>query len=145
MKRLIIAEKPSVAQAIAAVLNIREKKPGYLEGADVLVSWCAGHLVELAAPEGYDARYARWRQEDLPIVPGPWKYEVIEKSARQFETLKRLMRRADVPRSSTPATRGARASSSSASSMIWRAAISPSCGSGFPPWRKTPSARGCGR
>ena len=96
MKRLIIAEKPSVAQAIAAVLNIREKKPGYLEGADVLVSWCAGHLVELAAPEGYDARYARWRQEDLPIVPGPWKYEVIEKSARQFETLKRLMRRADV-------------------------------------------------
>ena len=96
MKRLIIAEKPSVAQAIAAVLNIREKKPGYLEGADVLVSWCAGHLVELAAPEGYDARYARWRQEDLPIVPGPWKYEVIEKSARQFETLKRLMRCADV-------------------------------------------------
>ena len=96
MKRLIIAEKPSVAQAIAAVLNIREKKPGYLEGADVLVSWCAGHLVELAAPEGYDARYARWRQEDLPIVPGSWKYEVIEKSARQFETLKRLMRRADV-------------------------------------------------
>ena len=96
MKRLIIAEKPSVAQAIAAVLNIREKKPGYLEGADVLVSWCAGHLVELAAPESYDARYARWRQEDLPIVPGPWKYEVIEKSARQFETLKRLMRRADV-------------------------------------------------
>ena len=96
MKRLIIAEKPSVAQAIAAVLNIREKKPGYLEGADVLVSWCAGHLVELAAPEGYDARYARWRQEDLPIVPGPWRYEVIEKSARQFETLKRLMRRADV-------------------------------------------------
>ena len=96
MKRLIIAEKPSVAQAIAAVLNIREKKPGYLEGADVLVSWCAGHLVELAAPEGYDARYARWRQEDLPIVPGPGKYEVIEKSARQFETLKRLMRRADV-------------------------------------------------
>ena len=70
MKRLIIAEKPSVAQAIAAVLNIREKKPGYLEGADVLVSWCAGHLVELAAPESYDARYARWRQEDLPIVPG---------------------------------------------------------------------------
>ena len=51
---------------------------------------------ELAAPEGYDARYARWRQKDLPIVPGPWKYEVIEKSARQFETLKRLMRRADV-------------------------------------------------
>ena len=60
------------------------------------MSWCAGHLVELAAPEGYDARYARWRQEDLPIVPGPWRYEVIEKSARQFETLKRLMRRADV-------------------------------------------------
>ena len=145
MKRLIIAEKPSVAQAIAAVLNIREKKPGYLEGADVLVSWCAGHLVELAAPEGYDARYARWRQEDLPIVPGPWRYEVIEKSARQFETLKRLMRRADVFEVVNACDAGARASSSSASSMIWRAAISPSCGSGPPPWRKTPSARGCGR
>ena len=53
---MCIRDRPSVAQAIAAVLNIREKKPGYLEGADVLVSWCAGHLVELAAPEGYDAR-----------------------------------------------------------------------------------------
>lgn len=145
MKRLIIAEKPSVAQAIAAVLNIREKKPGYLEGADVLVSWCAGHLVELAAPEGYDARYARWRQEDLPIVPGPWKYEVIEKSARQFETLKRLMRRADVSEVVNACDAGREGE------LIFRLVYDlagcdkPVLRLWIPPWRKTPSARGCGR
>ena len=80
--RLIVTEKPSVAQAIAAALDIQDKKAGYLEGSGYLVSWCVGHLVELAPPEQYDPRYARWRLEDLPIVPQAWAYGVIQKTAR---------------------------------------------------------------
>ena len=96
MFRLIVTEKPSVAQAIAAALDIQDKKAGYLEGSGYLVSWCVGHLVELAPPEQYDPRYARWHLEDLPIVPQAWAYGVIQKTARQFQVLQRLMLRPDV-------------------------------------------------
>ena len=66
---LIITEKPSVARAIAEVVGATERQNGYLQGKGFLVSWCVGHLVELALPEVYDARYARWRYTDLPIIP----------------------------------------------------------------------------
>ena len=89
--RLVIAEKPSVAQAIAAVLGARERKEGFIAGEDVLVSWCIGHLVELAHAEAYQERYAKWKFEDLPIVPSPWKYEVARDKQRQFGILRGLM------------------------------------------------------
>ena len=74
--RLVIAEKPSVAQSIAAVLGANSRKDGYLEETDVLVSWCVGHLVELSPADVYDERFGKWRFEDLPILPESWKYQV---------------------------------------------------------------------
>jgi DNA topoisomerase-3 len=71
--KLIIAEKSSVGQAIAFVLGATERGDGYLEGGGYLVSWCAGHLVELAQAEAYDEKYGKWRYEDLPILPEHWK------------------------------------------------------------------------
>lgn len=94
--RLILAEKPSVAQSIAAVLGADQKKNGYLQGKNDLVSWCIGHLIELAPPEIYDARYAKWRREDLPIVPGAWESVVCDGTKKQFTVLKELLNRADV-------------------------------------------------
>ena len=66
--KLVIAEKPSVAMSLAAVLGATERKDGYLEGSGYLVSWCVGHLLELAQPEAYKEQYAKWRYEDLPIL-----------------------------------------------------------------------------
>lgn len=94
--RVILAEKPSVAQSIAAVLGADQKKNGYLQGKNDLVSWCIGHLIELAPPEIYDARYAKWRREDLPIVPGAWECVVSDGTKKQFAVLKELLNRADV-------------------------------------------------
>ena len=67
--KLVIAEKPSVAQSLAHVIGAAKRQDGYLEGNGYLVSWCVGHLVELSAPERYDERFAKWRLEDLPILP----------------------------------------------------------------------------
>lgn len=89
--KLVIAEKPSVARSIAAVIGADQKKDGYLEGGGYLVSWCVGHLVELAAPESYGTRYEKWRYEDLPILPGPWKYEVKAGVKDQYQTLNKLI------------------------------------------------------
>lgn len=89
--KLVIAEKPSVAQALAAVLGAKKKKEGYLEGNGWLVSWCVGHLVELAQPEAYDEKYAKWRYEDLPILPADWKYQITSDKRKQFAVLRRLM------------------------------------------------------
>lgn len=89
--QLVIAEKPSVAQALAAVLGAKQKQDGYLEGNGWLVSWCVGHLVELAQPEAYDEKYAKWRYDDLPILPASWKYQVTNDKKKQFATLRRLM------------------------------------------------------
>ena len=74
--RLVIAEKPSVALSIAAVLGASKKKDGYVEGNGWLVSWCFGHLAELADAGSYDPKYAKWRYEDLPILPGAWQFAV---------------------------------------------------------------------
>ena len=90
--KLVIAEKPSVAMSLAAVLGANEKKDGYLEGGGYLVSWCVGHLLELAQPEVYGERYARWRYGDLPILPETWKYEVPKDKKKQFDLLCRLMK-----------------------------------------------------
>jgi len=88
---LIITEKPSVARVIAAVLGAAEHRDGYLQGKGFWVSWCVGHLVELALPEAYDARYARWRYKDLPILPETWQYTVSAGTQKQFAVLASLM------------------------------------------------------
>ncbi|MEE0324860.1 MAG: DNA topoisomerase [Christensenellales bacterium] len=94
--RVILAEKPSVAQSIAAVLGANQKRNGYLQGENDIVSWCIGHLIELAPPEIYDARYAKWRREDLPIVPSVWESVVSDGTKKQFAVLKDLLNRTDV-------------------------------------------------
>ena len=76
--KLVIAEKPSVAQSLARVIGAAKRQDGYLEGNGYLVSWCVGHLVELSAPERYDERFAKWRLEDLPILPEHFLYEVSD-------------------------------------------------------------------
>ena len=93
---LVITEKPSVAQAIAKSLGITGRRDGYLEGGGYLVSWCVGHLVELAAADSYDAKYSKWAREDLPILPNPWLFSVSPSTRKQFELLKSLMERPDV-------------------------------------------------
>ena len=90
--KLVIAEKPSVAMSLAAVLGATERKDGYLEGSGYLVSWCVGHLLELAQPEAYKEQYAKWRYEDLPILPENWKYEVPKDRKTQLALLCRLMK-----------------------------------------------------
>lgn len=94
--KLVLAEKPSVAQSIAKVLGANKKNDGYMEGNEYLVSWCVGHLVELAQPEAYDAKYGKWVYKDLPIFPMDWKYEVSPATKKQFTILKKLMAREDV-------------------------------------------------
>ena len=94
--KLVIAEKPSVAQSIAKVIGAEKREDGYLEGNGYLVSWCVGHLVELASPESYDERYEKWRYEDLPILPKDWNYQVADATRKQFGILKKLMERDDV-------------------------------------------------
>lgn len=94
--RLVIAEKPSVAQSLAAVLGARQRREGYLEGGGWLVSWCVGHLAELADAAAYDPAYAKWRKEDLPILPEHWKFTISPDKRDQFDTLRTLLRREDV-------------------------------------------------
>lgn len=90
--RLVIAEKPSVAMALARVLGAGTRRDGYTEGGGWLVSWCVGHLVEPAGPDAYDPRYSKWAYEDLPILPRAWKYQVLPDTKKQFDTLAALMR-----------------------------------------------------
>lgn len=94
--KLVIAEKPSVAQAIAKVLGANKRCEGYLEGNSYLISWCIGHLVELAEPELYNETYQKWQLNDLPILPNQWKYQVSASTKKQFNILKTLMNREDV-------------------------------------------------
>ena len=94
--RLVIAEKPSVAQSIAAVLNAKERHDGYLEGSGYLVSWCFGHLAELADAAAYNADYGKWTMKDLPIVPTNYRFAIREDKRKQFDILSGLLRREDV-------------------------------------------------
>lgn len=90
--KLVIAEKPSVAMALASVLGARTRKDGYVEGNGYIVSWCVGHLVGLCDASEYDEKYKKWRYEDLPIVPECWKHKILEGTKKQFGILKKLMR-----------------------------------------------------
>jgi len=94
--QLVIAEKPSVGMSIAKVLGANEHHEGYLEGNGYIVSWCFGHLAELVGAETYDERFAKWRKEDLPIVPPKWEYKISRDKFKQFEVLRGLSRRNDV-------------------------------------------------
>ena len=94
--KLVIAEKPSVAQSIAAALGVKGKKDGYIEGGGYLISWCVGHLVELAEAAAYGEQYKKWSYDSLPILPHEWQYTVSADKGKQFKTLKELMHRADV-------------------------------------------------
>ena len=89
--RLVIAEKPSVAQAIAAVLGARERGDGCIRGKDWIVTWCVGHLVELAQAAAYDERFAKWRLEDLPILPERWRYAAAQGKKKQLDILRGLL------------------------------------------------------
>ena len=90
--QLVIAEKPSVARSIAEVLGATDKKNGYLEGNGYIVSWCVGHLVELAQPDAYGERYGKWSYDSLPILPTTWKYMVKEDTKAQYQVLYQLMK-----------------------------------------------------
>ena len=93
---LVVAEKPSVAMSYAKVLGATSRQDGYLEGNGYLVSWCIGHLVELAPPNVYDAKYVKWSIADLPILPERWQYLVSASTQKQFGILQKLMHRPDV-------------------------------------------------
>ena len=96
-KALYIAEKPSVAQEFAKALKINgQRKDGYLESADSVVTWCVGHLVTMSYPEKYDIKYKRWSFDTLPFLPREFKYEVIPGVKKQFEIVKGLLNRPDV-------------------------------------------------
>ena len=94
--KLIVAEKPSVAKSIASALGVTSRADGYFEGGGWLISWCIGHLVGLADAATYDDRYKKWRYEDLPILPAPFRYVVSEEKTAQFHILRSLMERSDV-------------------------------------------------
>ena len=94
--RLVIAEKPSVALSISKVIGATNKKDGYYEGNGYRVSWCVGHLIQMANPDSYDEKYAKWNMEDLPIIPSEYKYVVSKATKKQFNTLKKLMNDKDV-------------------------------------------------
>lgn len=94
--QLVIAEKPSVARSIAAVLGANEKHDGYVEGNGYIVSWCVGHLVGLYSPNDYDEKYKKYSFELLPIIPETFKFKLNENTAAQFKVLKELMARSDV-------------------------------------------------
>ncbi|HEP5493273.1 TPA: DNA topoisomerase 3 [Streptococcus pyogenes] len=88
---LVIAEKPSVAISIAKVIGATKKKDGYYEGNGYKVSWCVGHLIQMANPDAYDEKYAKWNISDLPIIPKQYKFEVSKATKKQFNILKKLM------------------------------------------------------
>ena len=96
-KALYIAEKPSVAQEFAKALKINgQRKDGYLESEDSIVTWCVGHLVTMSYPEKYDIKYKRWSFDTLPFLPREFKYEVIPGVQKQFDIVERLLNRPDV-------------------------------------------------
>jgi len=89
--KLVIAEKQSVAISIAKVIGANKKKDGYYEGNGYRVSWCVGHLIQMANPDAYDEKYAKWNMADLPIITSDYKYEVAKATKKQFNILKKLM------------------------------------------------------
>lgn len=94
--QLVIAEKPSVARSIAEVIGASNNMEGYMEGSGYLVSWCVGHLVELAQPESYGEQWKKWTYESLPVKPEKWQYEVKQDTKAQYDVLCQLMHWGDV-------------------------------------------------
>ena len=94
--KLVIAEKPSVAISIAKVIGANKKKDGYYEGNGYRMSWCVGHLIQMANPDAYDEKYAKWNMADLPIIPSDYKYEVAKATKKQFNILKKLMNNKEI-------------------------------------------------
>lgn len=89
--KLIVTEKPSVAKDIAKVLNINRSRDGYMENNEYIITWCVGHLIQLAYPEEYDSKYKSWNINDLPIFPRQFKYTVNPSTEKQYEIVKKLM------------------------------------------------------
>lgn len=96
MSKLIIAEKPSVGMSIAYAVGAKSSHDGYIEGGNYIVTWCVGHLAAMANAEVYDEKYAKWRYDDLPIVPQKWEYVPEKDKAKQFEVIRELMNRDDI-------------------------------------------------
>mgnify|MGYP003565047182 CR=1 FL=1 len=97
-KKLIITEKPSVAQEFAKVLRVSGRNDGYIENGEYVISWCVGHLVGLVYPESYDMKYKKWRLEDLPFLPKEYKYDVIDSVRKQYNIVHALLQREDIDR-----------------------------------------------
>ena len=95
-KKLIITEKPSVAQDYAKVFQVSGRNNGYIENQEYVITWCVGHLVEMVYPEEYDIRYKRWVLADLPFLPQVYKYGVIENVKQQYEIVHKLLHRQDI-------------------------------------------------
>ena len=93
---LVIAEKPSVAKSIADVIGANSRKDGYMEGNDYFVTWCVGHLVEFASADYYDEKYAKWKYEDLPILPEEWRYVISKGKEKQMKIIGALIKQSDV-------------------------------------------------
>ena len=96
MAQLVITEKPGVAKQVSDVLGVTERKDGYMEGNGYIVSWCIGHLVELAQPGAYKEEWKKWDYESLPIIPKQWKYDIKENTRKQYNILCSLLNRNDV-------------------------------------------------
>ena len=97
MKRIFIAEKPSVAQQFATALGVRgARQNGYIEDGDTIVTWCVGHLVTMSYPEVYDPALKKWSMETIPFIPDDFRYEIIPSVSQQFNTVKKLLNREDV-------------------------------------------------
>ena len=128
MSKLIIAEKPSVAKSIASALGASSRADGFYEGNGLLVSWCVGHLVSPMDAGGYDERFKKWRYDDLPILPEPFRYVLAPGKEDTFENLCALMDRPDVDTIVNACDAG-------------RIATNRSFAFGFPRWRTATSGR----
>ena len=95
-KKLIVTEKPSVAQDFARVFGVSGRKNGYIENNEFVITWCVGHLVEMVYPEEYDSKYKKWRMEDLPFLPKTYKYGVIDSVKNQYEIVNHMLHRDDI-------------------------------------------------
>ena len=139
--KLVIAEKPSVGAAIAAVLGANEKRRGYFEGGGYLVSWCIGHLISLADAATYNEQYRKWKYDDLPLSRRIGSLPLPTARSSSFPYSKTLCTAATFPRLSMRATAGARENSFFALSMNRQIAKSPFPAFGLAVWKKAQSAR----
>ncbi len=95
-KKLIITEKPSVAQDFAKVFRVAGRNNGYIENGEYVITWCVGHLVEMVYPEDYDIKYKKWKLEDLPFLPQEYKYDVIQNVKQQYDVVHNMLQREDI-------------------------------------------------